>query len=317
MSKRIHEAATLTVDPATKKFRVRLLVEGGGNSADYKREFFTPENAALLGGSLSFPGHPVDLERPEQRDPLTAIASIGEKVDIEAEEDGRLAFWSDFIPAKSRPDVSAYLAEYASKLALSVYSDSDGHDDPETGRYIAESLKPNDPYRSVDLVIAGGAGGKFGRVLAESLTRLGEASASAGEKRGNQMEIAEVGAEVAKVAKLVEALVATLAGKAEADLQAQVDEAAVNQIVESRVTEYDTKIGLITEAKLTESQSATLREHALKGEDIVPLIEREKKVLAEALELAGKNDDQGETHLGPTDSKRVVEFHVPGFGQVN
>ncbi len=316
MTKRIHEAGTIAVDAKTQKFRVRLISEGPGSSADYPREFFNQRNAEALAGSLSFPGHPTDLERPDLRDPMTAIGSIGDKVDIE-EHGGKLGFWADYYPAASKPEVGAYLAEYASKLGLSIYADSDGREDPESGKWIAESLVADDPYKSVDLVVAAGARGKFERV-AEGLRRIQEASATAEEKKENLMEIKDVEKVVADalspLTKVVEGLVSALEGKAKADLQIEADTTAVAKAVEGRLADYDKAVGLISEAKLTESQSTMLRELAKTGVDIAPHVETAKKVLAEARAGLGDNAD---THLGGGSEGTPTSFAVPGFGKVS
>lgn len=327
MTKRIHEAASLRVDPTTKALRVCLISEGSGSSADFPRTFFTQENADRLARSLSFPGHPKDQDHPEWRDPLSAIARIGENVTIEIDPDTNLAgFWSDYKVSKSRPDVQSYLEEYGEALGLSIFSDSEGHEDRATGKWVAESLTDHDPYRSVDLVVAAGRGGKFDRV-AEALRKITEASATAGEKE-EIMEIKELAEDFnlkfAALSKVVEGLAATLEGKAKADLQIEVDDAAVNKAVESRLADYDKAVTLISEAHLTESQAAELRALALKGEDITDRVESAKKILTEALALAGideADDEKVTRHLGESariTSKTDAEksFAVAGFGEV-
>jgi hypothetical protein len=316
--KRIHEAGTIALDLATKAFRVCLITEGAGSSADFKREFFVQKNAEALAGSLSFPAHPMDLEKPEHRDPLSAIGQIGDTITIE-EHDGKMGFWGEYIPAKSKPQIAEYLAEFGPKLGLSIYQDSDGHNDPATGRWIAESLDASDAYKSVDLVVAAGRGGKFEKV-AEALGLLPKASATAGEEEVSPMEIKEVNDSVVALAKVVEGLVSTLEGKAKADLQVEADTSAVNKAVEGRLGDYDKAVSLITEAKLTESQTASLRALALKGEDVAPHIEDAKKILAEAKALAADPDGTKkivESHLGGGEDKTDSGFAVPGFGKVN
>lgn len=321
MTRRINEAGTITVDPTSNKFRVLLINEGKGSSAEFPREFFTPENASALAGALSFPGHPFDLQKPEHRDPLTAIGYIGENVTIE-ENDGLMGFWGEYNVAKSRPEVSAYLAEFADKLGLSVYADSEGRADASTGKWIAESISRTDPYRSVDLVVAAGRGGKFDRV-AEGLRRITEASATAGEKEDNLMEIKELSDDFTKkfdgLTKIVEGLVSTLDGTAQAKLQIEADTSAVDKIVESRLADYDKAVGLISDAKLTESQSASLRALALKGEDVAPHIEAAQKVLAEARAVgdAPEGGRIAENHLGGGASNTDIGFDVAGFGRVS
>src|SRR5690606_22408874 len=104
------------------------------------------------------------------------------------------------------------------------------------------------------------------------------ASATAGEEEVTHMEIKELADKVDTLTKLVENLAAAQEGKAKADLQAQVDDAAVKKAVESRLADYDKAVSLISEAKLTESQAEGLRELAKQGVDITSHVEREKKV---------------------------------------
>lgn len=326
MTKRIHEAGTLSV-AADGSFRVLLISEGTGSSADYRREFFTQKNAEALAGNLSFPKHPADLMRPEHRDPMSAIGSIDETVTIE-EHDGKLGFWSRFIPAKSKPEVQPYLAEYGHKLGLSVYQDCDGYD--ENGTFIAEALIPDDAYRSVDLVVAPGARGGFEKVaeakkfvkVSESLGLVVDASATAEEKEENLMEIKELADKVDGLKVLVEALTKIVADGKIAEAQVEVDAAAVSKAVEAKVAAYTASEKLIADAKLTESQSADLRALALTGEDIAPAIEKAKAVLAEALTLAGvKPEDlpgvrKVTEHLGATKTDGDFSVDIPGFGKV-
>lgn len=324
MTQRLAEAGTITA-AADGSFPVILIEEGPGNSADYPREFFTQANADALAEALSFPAHPEDLSRPERRSSMAAIGSIDKVVTV-AESGGKMQFKSRFHPAASKPEVGPYIKEFGSRLGLSIYIDSDGHEDPTTGRWVAESLNAQDPYRSVDLVIAPGARGKFER-LSESLGLLTKASATAeDQKKEIEMDKSEVEAAVkeanAPLVKAVEALVTTLNGKqvaeAAATAQVQADSEAVEKAVKERMDDFTKADAAITAAKLGESLSADLRARALKGEDVTEGIEFAKKVLAEARADAGS----------PGGSRRVVEFQggddiggdlvfeVPGFGRV-
>lgn len=318
MTQRIQEAGTLSVNPATKALRVCLISEGVGSSADFPREFFNPENGARLARSLSFPAHPMDTDHPEHRDPLSAIARIGETVTVE-EHDGKVGFWSDYNVSKSRPEVQTYLEEFGESLGLSVFSDSTGHSDPTSGKWIAESLTDEDPFRSVDLVVAAGRGGKFEKV-AESLGLLTKASATAGETKEIDMEkIDQVAESLTKLTTIVEGLVTTLTGKAVAEAQVEADTTAVEKTVESRLANYDKAVGLISDAKLTESQTAELRALALKGDDITAPLEAAKKVLAEVQASVGAPTGRiAEAHLGGSSTKTFAEigFDVPNFGKV-
>lgn len=317
MTKRLHEAGTISLDASGTKYRVCLISEGKGSSATFTREFFISENADALAGSLSFPGHPEHTWAPENRNPLTVIGKIGPSVTIE-ESEGRMGFWSEYIPAKSRPDIAPYLAEYGQDLGLSIYIESEGFVDDVTGLYVATKLRADDPYKSVDLVVAAGAGGKFDRV-AEGLRRITEASATAEEKEVTRMD-KDIEQKFDGLTTIVERLVSALEGKAKADLQVEADASAVVKAVESRLTDYDKAVDLITEAKLTESQSTSLRALAKEGVDVAPHIESAKKVLTEAKALVGTAPETQtvvENRLGGGDSQKAGSFNVSGFGKVS
>jgi hypothetical protein len=322
MTKRLIEAGTLAAEaPASDgSFRICLIEEGRGSTADYPREFFNEQNAAALAGVLSFPGHPIDLQRPENRDPMSFIGRIGEHVTVE-EHDGKMGLWGRLHPVKTKPQIAEFLKENHDKLGISIYADSDGHVDSTTGRWVAESIDPTDAYRSVDVVIAPGRGGKFER-LAESLRTLHEASVTtAGEEEDTKMD-KELSDKLDKLTTAVEGLVSVKTAEAAAAAAAEA-QAAVEKAVESRFANYDKAMGLLAEAKLTESQNKELRDLAAKGEDIAPKIESAKALLAEARTLLAAEtdgDDNTGAHLGG--GQKVVEastkgFSVPGFGKVS
>lgn len=325
-NQQIIEAAKLTA-VGGNKFRVCLISEGESPRGKYPPEFFSPDNAQALAGALSFPKHPVDYDRPDQRDPLTAIGEVGDKVDIERGPDGKLGFWADYLV--DNDEVANKLEKYGNRLGLSVFSKADGYVDPKDGKLVYTSIDVDDPYRSVDLVIAPGRGGGHFQKVAESLGLLPEASASAGENEVTKMdkELADkldaLSASIVAQTRVVEALVAKSGDstpKVE-ELQAQVDTAAVDKIVEARLVEYGKAEGLISEAHLTKSQSDALRELALKGEDVTPHIEVAKKVLAEALEASNAKPNDAtrmiaEAHLGGGESKSTeLSVDIPGFGK--
>lgn len=319
-TKLLHEAATLTYDKTAGKFRVCLIEEGPGDSADYPGEFFFPENGSRLAEALSFAGHPMDYEHPEQRNPLSAIGYIGGTVDLE-EHDGKMGFWADYNVAKSRPDVATFLEEFHSKVGLSIFSQGETRE--EGGRLIAESFSVNDPYRSVDIVVAPGARGKFDRQLAESFSRIAEASTPVEEKEVNMDKVEEAlaaqTAAATKTNQLIESLVATVEKLAPVAPAAPVEPTAeqVEETVQARLTKFDEAVALISGADLTPSQAAELRELAKKGDDVAPLVESAKRVkdevrkqLAESASITGV-----EGYLG---AGAPAEFDpsVAGFGKV-
>lgn len=316
MTKRVLSESGKVVRQSDGSFRICIVDEGQGSSADWPRDFFTEENAQVLAGAISFPNHPADYDRPEMRDPMSAIGRIGPKVDIE-EHDGRMGFWADYYPSK-RPGVAEHLEEFGDKLGVSIFCEGDTRYNPETGREEAIRLDPTDPYRSVDVVVVAGRGGKFERRLAESHRRLAETSAIPQEKEEETHMDKDIEERFSKLEALVGGLADKLDGKAKADAEVKVNTEAVEKAVDERLADYDKAVDLITEAKLTESQSSELRARARKGEDITGAIETAKKVLAEARAGRGGTDDAidhvggGSGHIGSD----KLSFEVPGFGRV-
>lgn len=319
---KLSESAGRVVRQKDGTFRICVINEGQGSSADWPRDFFEGErgraNADVLSGVISFPNHPRDFDRPEDRDPMTAIGRIGRQVDIE-EHDGKLGFWADYIPSK-RAGVAEHLEEFGDKLGVSVFCEGETRTNIATGREEAVALDPTDPYCSVDVVVVAGRGGKFAKQLAESHRRFAEeASAPAGEENEEtQMDKEAFEAGIAELknafTSAIQALADKLDGKAQADAQVEVDEKAVEAAVESKLDEYDKAVEAITEAKLTESQSSELRARARKGEDITGAIETAKKVLAEARK--GSADGGEERHIGGGSNNSALSFDVPGFGRI-
>ena len=321
---RLSEAGTILAD-ADGSFPVILIEEGPGNTADYPREFFTQENADALAEALSFPRHPKELDKPWHRPSTDAIGSIEKTVTIAESATGKMQMKSRFRPAASKPEIGPYIKEFGSKLGLSIYIDSETREDPITGRKIAVRLNGADPYKSVDLVIAPGARGKFERV-SESLGLLPSASATAEEQNKEiEMDEKQIGDAVTKaitplaeaVASLATSLTATKVAEATATAQAQADSEAVDKAVSERVEKFQKADAAISAAKLGESLSADLRARALKGEDVTDGIEFAKKVLSEAKTTPGTGTRLIEAHIpGGDEGGSGLTFDVPGFGKV-
>lgn len=320
MSVIVQSESGRVVRKADGSFRICIVDEGHGDSADWPRDFFTPENAALVAGLPSFPSHPEDPEQAEYRNPMSIIGRVGKDVTIE-EHDGKLGFWADFHPSK-KPGVAEHLEEFGDILGVSIYSMGLTRHNESTGRDEVVMLDAEDNYRSVDVVIVPGRGGRFEKRLAESHRRLSEStSAPAG---GNEQEEetrmdkdieARFDAFEQKFESALKTLADTLKGKADADAQAKVNEEAVTKAVDEALADYDKAVDLISEAQLTESQSSDLRARARKGEDISGAVETAKKVLAEAASRGGSNGGTIPHLGGGGTSGATITFEVPGFGK--
>lgn len=306
-------------------FRICIVDEGPGSSADWPRDFFTRANADVLSGVISFPNHPKDYDKPEDRDPMSAIGRVGKTIDIE-EHDGKIGFWSDYYPSK-KPGVAEHLEEFGDILGVSVFCEGSTRLNPATGREEAVAFDPTDPYRSVDVVAVAGRGGKFKR-MAEAHRRFAEDASAPAEEHKEETKMDK---DIEDRFKAVETMISTqfgdLAKKLEGttapkveELQAKVDQAAIDAAVDTRLTDYDKAVDLISGAQLTESQSSDLRARARKGEDITGAVDTAKKVLAEARAGRGGGAGEIEPHFGGGtggSSAEGLSFDVPGVGRVS
>jgi len=314
------EAGRIVIDSATSKYRVCLISEGRGSSGFYGPEFFTQANADALAGALSFPGHPEREWRPDLRDPLSAIAYIGESVTVERDpETGLLGFWSDYKVADAKPEVKAYLVEFGAKLGLSIFIEGFGYESPVTGEWIVTELWADDPYKAVDLVVAAGRGGKISRALEALSPSSGsgnQTSVKVAEEREDLLMDEDVKAEFTALRAAIESLSNALSAKAQAEAQAEADEKAVQAAVEARLGDFDKAITLISESGLTESQVTELRAAALAGEDVAPRVEGAKRIVAEAKAIAEASGSTVAHRGGGNTQDFDASALVPGFGKV-
>lgn len=283
--KLLQESGTLRKGASDGTYRVCIITEGTGSTGVYTREMLIREGDAFTG-ALSFMGHPADPSRPQDR----ALESIAGRLEgpVAAEEhDGVLGLWSDFRPNTSDPKRAAFIAEYADALGVSVFIGADGVENDQ-GLLVVESLDAADPYKSVDIVIAAGRGGRFARA-AESLRVLEShnppAEASAGTtKEGNMDEVLKA---LASLTSLMTDFVTESKTAATAKVAAEATATDVETAVEKAVTEYDAKVVAIDAAELFPSQVESLRSIAAQGGDVTKLIESAKKVVVEAGERLG------------------------------
>lgn len=337
MTKRLNESGSI-MEAANGGRRAVLISQGLGSSGYYGPEFFTEENARALAGALSFPGHPDWDESPSERNPLSAIGMIDEAVEVETDESGNKRFVSTYHVAKSKPDVSEYLDEFGRKLGLSIFIEGDGEYDSTTGLFHVKTLNGEDPYRSVDLVVAAGRGGTLlegasrntKNSLVEAQRRLAalaqeNASAPAEEKNEEddmtvEEKIAANTAAIESLTSKIDALVTAKEEAAKADLQAQVDDAAVQTAVEARLEQFAADSALINEAGLTESQQAEAMALAKSGGDVKSFVEAAKKVLDEARAIVESNKSGGRPAVGHVTGSikesAPIGAAVPGFGKV-
>lgn len=144
---------------------------------------------------------------------------------------------------KPNPRWAGFLEEYSDALGLSIYIAAEGHEDD--GKYVVESLDASDPYKSVDVVVAAGRGGRFERALESyraiesSLVEGGEGTAAEQPQLTENDDEGESSMELKDIQELVEkALAEALSPVLEAITPAEapeVEEVDFAAVVEAAV----------------------------------------------------------------------------------
>lgn len=244
------QGALVASKAASNVFPVRILTEGKGSSGVYSRELLQ-EYANAFAGSPSYMNHPKNPDKPSERDVTTIAGRIVSEVAYKVVDD-TAGLYAD-LKVDSR--WVEFVEEYADVIGLSIYIEGDGHEDP-SGEYIVESFNGDDPYKSVDFVVAAGRGGRVERAMEsfrviESSTGSpagvdGAATASVEAKR-KEKQMEELKALIETLAKTVNdkfvALeakvdsVVTLSEQATAATAAQVDAFTVADELSKAVAE--------------------------------------------------------------------------------
>lgn len=288
------EAASLASESAAQDgtWKVRLISEGRGSSGVYTRELLENHHAAL-NELLSFKNHPVGWDGPQARDFTMIAGEIQGDVWIEQDERGLTAVYGNYLPD---PEYAAKLERYKKKLGLSIYIEGSGYED-ENGDFIVDWFNPEDPYASIDVVIAPGARGKFMESMQQVYSARQSSEGHPGGTRAVENKEIKMDQELKDALKGITDTLAGLVAKDKAaeaaEAQAKADEAAVASAVEA----YAAAEKAIADAELLDVQVESLRAAAKAGQDIAPLIESAKAVKEAAIkavtESASQDDAQG------------------------
>lgn len=293
----IQEAARLAEKTSDGSYRVILITEGTGSTGVYSADLMNASEH-VFENAPSYMDHPIDPERPQDR----PVLSIGGRFANVTAEDGPFGrqLAADFKP---REEYRSLFEEFGDILGLSIFCGAYGEKD-ETGRVVVESFDAEDPYRSVDVVVAAGRGGRFKRAQ-ESLraieSSLGApkgnkpaAEASAEEKEGETMDEKEmkalaviVAAAVAESLKPVIDFVNESAASEANETQTKVDAEALDNARAEGATAAAESFKLIDDAKLPEKIAEGLRAKVLEGKDITEAVTDAKAVLEAAQEADG------------------------------
>jgi len=270
------EAATLVSESAAEDgtWRVKVISEGKGSSGIYTAELLENHHHAF-DEVLSFRNHPTGWDGPETRDFTMIAGEIKGETWVDTDDTGRKAIYANYLPD---PEYKEKIERYKNKLGLSIYIEGSGFEN-DNGEFVVDWFNPEDPYASLDVVIAPGARGKFlesAKRAYESLHRDSEEPSvtSAVEKENGIKMDEEIKAAFKSLTDLIAPLVAKeTASQAEA-AQAEADENAGKVAVEA----YDAAVTAIDAAELPEKVVESLRKQAKDGVDVTPLIEQAKEM---------------------------------------
>ena len=285
--KHLLEAATLVTESANADgtWVVRLIAEGKGSSGVYTRELFENHHHAL-DNLLSYKNHP-NYDGPQGRDFTMIAGEIVGETWVKDDEEGRAGVYANYRPD---PELKEKLERYKSKLGLSIYIEGSGYFD-ENDEYIVDWFNPNDPFASVDVVVAPGAKGRFEEsAIPEELKKIyseqsedKKPAVTVAEENGKKMELE---AQVKELTALVTKLVADKEASVAEAAQVEADVEAAKVAAESAVERVLAAVKAVEEADLLPSQREAILAEAKQGVDVAPLIESAKTVKAEALKLA-------------------------------
>lgn len=309
------EAASLVeADTSKDTWVVRLISEGKGSSGLYSATLLE-EWGYAFNEALSYINHPTGWDGLESRAFTEIAGEVVGDVWIDRDERGKVGVYANWRPD---PDHKEKLARYAKKLGMSIYIEGDGHFN-EDGEFEVDTFNPNDPFKSVDVVIAAGRGGRFEitesyRKMYES-ARVAESEKRPGARQAERKEI-KMDEELKEALKgITDALAVLVAEKKQAEAaeaQVEADEAAVTSAVEA----YDEARKAIDEADLLEPQREALLAAAKTGKDITADLVSAKAVKESALEAAktrlGESADADQLReFGGSDKQ---EYTLRGFG---
>lgn len=295
----VQEAATLAPKKSDGTYPVVIITEGEGSSGRYSRALLE-RSESVFSRAASFLNHPIDPSKPHLRDVGSLAGRLGET--RLGEDGGKRAILSDFKPRK---EYAEFVEEYQDLLKLSIYCGADG-EVLEDGRLDVSEFYADDPYRSVDIVIAAGRGGRFKnaqeslRLIESSLgspagSQPGVTSAPGTQREANmEKEVLEavVKAAIAEALAPVTAFIAEQKAAADAAVvAAEAKATAAEQGQADAIEAYAAAVTAVAAAELLPSQSSDILEAAKRGVDVAPLVESAKKVVAEAAERVSESAD--------------------------
>jgi len=277
--KLVEQGSLLEAKSSNGLIPVRIITEGEGSSGVYSRDLLK-EHAGAFNNALSFKNHPIDPNKPWERDFTWITGRVVGEARYE-ERDGIAGIYADYKPDAKYREI---LEEYSEYLGLSVFIEGDGRE--VDGKYVVESFNGADPYKSVDVVIAPGRGGGFERVMeayrnieTSAIADDGTATAAADLKKKEDKAMDEVKALVEALAKSMDDKFTAL--EAKVDSVVQLSESA--HVAETEKVEALDVADKLAEAKLSETGRKRVLESVKAGKPVADAIKVETELRDEIL----------------------------------
>lgn len=300
-TKNLLETASLVETSSDDSWKVRIISEGRGSSGIYPAELLQKYFTAFSGPVLSYENHPNPFEGPQSRNFTQIVGKIQGEAWVDTDENGRVGVYANYVPD---PEYRDRLERYKDSLGLSIYIEGDGYEN-EDGDFVVTSFNALDPFKSVDVVLAAGRGGRFEESLKEMYSRRraeSEKPDTTSVQEGKETEMdEETKGLINSLISSVQTLVSAQETKAEEAAQKDADETAVAQAIEA----YDAAVKAIDEADLFPEQVTALRAEAKAGVDVT-----EKIAEAKAIKDAAVKHVQESAKADPTHEGRLFEGTV-------
>lgn len=271
---------------------VRIIKAGKGSSGTYTPELLE-SSYHYWENSLSYSNHPADGD-PTSRSFLDVVGTIGETwYDPEDQ-----SVYGKYKPLTSYRDT---IMELKDKLGLSIFTTGTARKLSD-GSVLVESFDEVDEYRSVDVVVAAGAGG--------SLAPFMESLRKEDDRKENTMELEQVANQLSELGNKFDKFLEAQA----AEKQARADEEKNLVSVEEAVDKFAAASEQIDKAEITESQKEALKAKAKTGADIAEDLTREVetfKQISESLKPAG--NEGGGYNIKESKSATPDSFVIGGW----
>lgn len=296
-TKHLLESADLLApaDNGDGTWKVRLIAEGQGSSGYYSRDLLEAYHGAF-DDALSFITHPVGS--PQERNFTQIVGRVLGETWVEEDDEGLLGVYAHY-----KPDASykQKLEDYKDRLGLSIFIEGDGSEDA-SGKFLVESFNGDDPYKSVDVVIAAGARGRFEesmlpKIYSERIRAIERAQPGAASAQDPNTKDMHMTPE--QLTELKEFLSAAIVESVKTIAEAKAEKDESKQTLEEALAAYAETVKLIDAADLTDIQAESLKARAAKGEDITSALE-EQKALKDAITKSVQAEAQTTSRYGRT-----------------